>query len=816
MKFAYKAYFATLLLLTLVFSAAAQNGRSEKDTRNTAPTVGTGGPIGGPTGLFTVYDGQTLRKGEYTFSAAYSNYDRDPGDADITDWPVSFQIGVTNNVELFFNTNVYRRIKINSPANLSSFYLPNSRLVINGVATSGPAIVFAPQGGFVGPYQGTAVFRPTGTQPFVSFPYMGGNAGTYGIAPPFFSGNVFGFANNANALLGNPFGSNGSAAASFPGVGSIFGSILPGVVLATVQLTTPAGVPAGTAPTVFSTVPSYLPDAPFVNTTFGRSTINDFEIGAKIRLNKVDSKWGHGFTVFYRYNVDKANSLNGFSQLQNGSGTGGNRGDFGAIYFVDARLAWWANLSANIGLVHNSSVHANFANGQFTILDRGDELQTSIAADFPVNKHFQWIVEFRDLHYVGGRTPNAFEVNPMDLIGGLRFFPRRWWGVGVAYRRMMNQQNADAFKNTPQVATAFVPCPPNVICQARPPIITTISGLPTNFRTSSDPNGLIAQIWVGRREKRTGDVKNNPANVDSLDLSGSVVTLPCKPGSKSRSGGCNDNRTVGVTTKASDADNDPLVYNYTVSGGRIVGSGANVQWDLGGAQAGTYTITAGVDDGCGICGKTQTKTVTVQECTDCFPVCSCPTLTVSGPAGVTNPGDTMTFTANVSGGPDVTYNWTVSAGTIESGQGTPSITVRTTREMGGSNVTATVELIGLDKKCDCPSTGSETAGVIKIKTDPVDEFGKLKDDDVKARMDPFFIRLNSDPTAKGFIINYGTAAQIKARRAQIMKAVKFRKFDPGLLTFVDAPSRAGDKEVWTKLILVPAGAGTPTADNPNP
>jgi hypothetical protein len=115
MKLAYRAYAVTLLLLTLVFAAAAQtprttgtaatydkNARSAKDPRNTAPTVGTGGPVGGPTGLFTVYDGQTLRKGEWTLSAAISNYDRDPGNVDITDVPLSLQFGLTNRIEVFF------------------------------------------------------------------------------------------------------------------------------------------------------------------------------------------------------------------------------------------------------------------------------------------------------------------------------------------------------------------------------------------------------------------------------------------------------------------------------------------------------------------------------------------------------------------------------------------------------------------------------------------------------------------------------------------------------------------------------------------
>lgn len=72
------------------------------------------------------------------------------------------------------------------------------------------------------------------------------------------------------------------------------------------------------------------------------------------------------------------------------------------------------------------------------------------------------------------------------------------------------------------------------------------------------------------------------------------------------------NKVVRIETVANDPENDPLVYKYAVSAGRIQGSGAKVIWDLTGVAAGTYTITAGVDDGCGICGQTMTKTVTVK------------------------------------------------------------------------------------------------------------------------------------------------------------------------------------------------------------
>ena len=61
--------------------------------------------------------------------------------------------------------------------------------------------------------------------------------------------------------------------------------------------------------------------------------------------------------------------------------------------------------------------------------------------------------------------------------------------------------------------------------------------------------------------------------------------------------------TVGqrssVTSTASDPDNDTLAYTYTTSGGRITGSGANVQFDSTGAAPGTYTITCHVSDGRG-------------------------------------------------------------------------------------------------------------------------------------------------------------------------------------------------------------------------
>ena len=768
MKLAKNAFIIALTMLALVFTTTAQTLRPEKDPRNTAPTVGTGGPPGGPTGLFTIYDGQTLRAGEFTFSAAWSNYDRDPGNVDINEVPVSFQVGLNDYIELFFNTDAYRAIKVNSPRNLSSFYLPNTSLrVVNpvtGATFDGvpPAIVFG-----TGAQAGQPVFQ--NVRAFTPFPYNG----TFN-------------------------GGNGSQAANFPGVGSIYGSILPGVVLQTVNVGTVQN-PSVRASS-FSTAPSYLPDAPLVNRQYAESAFSTFTVGGKIRFTGPNNPYGIGLIPFYRFYADRADTFSGFNQLQRGASAGGSRrGDFGLVLFGDARLAKWVNVSANLGYIYNSSIKSEINGTEVTLLDRPDEVLAGIGIDFPVNKFFQPILEFRSTQYVGGRTPNAFENSPLDGLAGARVYPARWLSLGGAYRYHFNQQDRDSFDNS---SFSNVSTLPNGTS-------TTFSstGVPAGFNTSTDPHGFIFQVSAGRRNARKGEVINQFANVTNLALGETVVSPPCPPGQVPRSGQpCSDDQMVSVATTAVDPENDVLTYNYTVSGGRIVGTGANVSWDLTGAPPGTYTITAGVDDSCGVCGQTQTKTITVQAC-DCIVQCVCPTLSVTGPPSVVTPGSTMTFTANVSGGSgeQVTFNWTVSAGTIVEGQGTPTITVATTPEMAGSNVTATVDIGGV---CDsCVRSDSETAS---IEQNPqsleIDDFGKEPNDQIRGRLDNFFTVLQNNPSAQGYIIDYGSAKDVAAREKLIRNHIAFRGQDASRFVFV----RGEGTEIRTRLVLVPAGATPPT------
>jgi hypothetical protein len=330
--------------------------------------------------------------------------------------------------------------------------------------------------------------------------------------------------------------------------------------------------------------------------------------------------------------------------------------------------------------------------------------------------------------------------------------------------------------------------------------------------TSNDPHGFIFQVTAGRRNARKAEVINQFADVTNLEISETTVTTPCPPGEQPKAGQtCSDDLSVNVTTTAVDPENDVLTYNYTVSGGRIVGQGANVQWDLTGAQPGSYTITAGVDDSCGVCGKTQTRTITVANC-ECEVVCTCPTLDVTGPSAAVAPGEVMTFTATVTGGSQatVTYDWSVTSGTIIEGQGTPAIRVQTTPEMAGTNVTATVNVGGL---CEtCPERSASETGIVAAPATfrEADTFGVLPNDEVRGRLDAFFTELQNDPTATGVIINYGSNRDVTRRETLIRNHINFRNFDATRITFV----RGEGTELRTRLFTVPAGATPPTPDTP--
>lgn len=181
----------------------------------------------------------------------------------------------------------------------------------------------------------------------------------------------------------------------------------------------------------------------------------------------------------------------------------------------------------------------------------------------------------------------------------------------------------------------------------------------------------------------------------------------------------------------------------------------------------------------------------------------CPEIAVIGPSGLTLAGDALAFTANVGssdGNSKLEYSWTVSAGTIESGQGTSGINVRSTPEMGPTVITATVKVSGLP--AECANTVYEEAGIYaNIDPDSADSFGNLSKSGIRARIDNTYIRLQNIPDLKCIIFirfNKNEPRGFKIRYLKnILDAILSLKKDPARVRFnITEGESELDTEIW--------------------
>jgi hypothetical protein len=267
-----------------------------------------------------------------------------------------------------------------------------------------------------------------------------------------------------------------------------------------------------------------------------------------------------------------------------------------------------------------------------------------------------------------------------------------YWGSPLPVVAAELATSASTISNSPTQST--VP-PPNV------PVTTSASPVPTPSNDVKQTNPLRRFFsWIGRgvsRLFRRSDpfVCYLPPTV-SISSSTSVITfcptsnVVCSP----------SGREVSLSAYATDPDNSELLFTWTVTAGRLTGEGRKVTWNLNGVPEGTYTATVEMKDGSQHTVASSTS-VRVELCSGCeSPVPLCPVVSVSCPDAV-NPKQPITFQANVSGGDSEmkpTYTWSVTAGRIISGQGTPKITVDISN-LGGQSVTATVSLGGMDPAC---------------------------------------------------------------------------------------------------------------------
>jgi hypothetical protein len=257
--------------------------------------------------------------------------------------------------------------------------------------------------------------------------------------------------------------------------------------------------------------------------------------------------------------------------------------------------------------------------------------------------------------------------------------------------------------------------------------------------------------------KRPDGTLNHSPNVTNLVIDKLQLRLKeLPPGPPPDDALRSSDMIVNIATHAEDAENDVLDYYYVISAGHIIGSGSNVQWDLNGVTPGTYTITARVDDSCGVCGKTMTQAVMIigkmpivaappvaatQAASAVAPVsaktasttrvaippptstkaatataprtaaaaapatgpCSCPKIVIADPEKADADLIFTTKIFDLTGMNRLSYIWTVTGGTVVSQD---ARTIRIKPGVLGGSVTVSVN--GLDPKCSCPNQAKKT------------------------------------------------------------------------------------------------------------
>jgi hypothetical protein len=262
---------------------------------------------------------------------------------------------------------------------------------------------------------------------------------------------------------------------------------------------------------------------------------------------------------------------------------------------------------------------------------------------------------------------------------------------------------------------------------------------------------------------------------------------------------------IRLDARTTDLSN--VKYRWTASAGRIDGDGPTPNWDLSGLKPGVYKASVeaynGVTEEC----LTFASTAVVVKCMPIY----CPSITITCPDTV-EIGQPITFSANVAGGSDSvrkTYQWTVSAGTITSGEGTPTITVDT-KGLAGQSVVATLVMAGYAGK-DC-----STSCPVQIPNEPpvckkFDEFRSIHFNDEKARLDNYGVALQNDPTSVGYVVIYpgqrAKAGELQKHTNRVLDyMVNTRGIDKGRIVPIIGSAR---DELYLELWVCPQGAKPP-------
>ena len=192
-------------------------------------------------------------------------------------------------------------------------------------------------------------------------------------------------------------------------------------------------------------------------------------------------------------------------------------------------------------------------------------------------------------------------------------------------------------------------------------------------------------------------------------------------------------------------------------------------------------------------------------------VIPCPQLQIQGPTRPMRDGEPISFGANIGGGdPNVQpiYSWSISSGTIISGQGTRNIAVDSSGAGSDRQIVADLLVGGYSVECN---SGSTYTVAIAAPAKKVDEFGDLSEKDEAGKLDSIVNYLAQAPD-RVHLIGYAGRTSPRGYAVDVLRRMKtYLAKSPVVgdrITMIDGGFRETPSyEIW----VVPIGAESPRA-----